>query len=272
MAVVPRTNDKDRRGESADDRKDPSTADHHRRYLYRSYAYPACTNDGEGVLYKTKASGTLIPGSYAGDADDRVHRQRTVCQRRTVLSVGKRVEHLEAADQPKDDVELDDARVRKLFRAVIRTHERPSIERRIHPLRRDDDPSQRRRRKKGYDQVLHVGVQLGKGKRTSGPIVRLHARTWRKIGSQLSKRVHRHSDHRRLRKIQSGRSHDQRALYWAHARRYFVDALEGIEEETGDSIAYRLLVQIAKIFHIEAKLQKRRWPDRDGKRRKKSRR
>jgi len=39
--------------------------------------------------------------------------------------------------------------------------------------------------------------------------------------------------------------------------RYFVDALEGIEEETSDSIAYRLLVQMAKIFHIEAKLQKR---------------
>ncbi|WP_302608660.1 transposase [Lactobacillus intestinalis] len=92
--------------------------------------------------------------------------------------------------------------------------------------------------------------------------------------------------------------HDQRPLCWAHGRRYFVDALEGIEEETGDSIAYRLLVQMAKIFHIEAKLQKRTkkerekervlrerplveqvfvwaktgWPDRDGKRRKKSRR
>ncbi len=29
-------------------------------------ACPACTNDGEGVLYKTKALGVLIPGSYAG--------------------------------------------------------------------------------------------------------------------------------------------------------------------------------------------------------------
>ncbi len=57
--------------------------------------------------------------------------------------------------------------------------------------------------------------------------------------------------------------HDQRALCWAHARRYFVDALEGIEEETGDSIAYRLLVQMMKIFHIEAKLQKRTKKERE---------
>lgn len=42
--------------------------------------------------------------------------------------------------------------------------------------------------------------------------------------------------------------HDQRALYSAHARRYFVDAAQG-------SIAYRILVQMAKIFHIEAELQ-----------------
>lgn len=31
-----------------------------------SYACPACTNNGEGVLYKTKAPDALIPGSYAG--------------------------------------------------------------------------------------------------------------------------------------------------------------------------------------------------------------
>ncbi len=103
---------------------------------------------------------------------------------------------LEAANQLKDDVELDDARVQTLFRTFVREDERPSIEGGVHPLRRDDDPSQRRRRKKGYDQVLHVGVQLDDGKRTSGPIVRLHARTWRKIRRQLFKRVHRHPDHR----------------------------------------------------------------------------
>ncbi len=128
------------------------------------------------------------------------------------------MEPLEAADQPKDDVELDDARVRTLFRAVVRENERPFLERGVHPLRRDDDPGQRRRRKKGYEQVVHMGIQLDDGKRTSGPIVRLHARTWKKICSQLSKRVHRHPDHRRLRGIQSGGLRPKSAMLGACAK------------------------------------------------------
>lgn len=130
-----------------------------------SYACPTCTNDGEGVLYKTKALGAFDPQIVCRGADHRLHRQRAVCQRRAILSVGKRVKPLEPADQPKDDVELDDARVRTLFRVVVQEDERSSLERGIHPLRRDDDPGQRRRRKKGYEPIVHVGVQLGDGKR-----------------------------------------------------------------------------------------------------------
>ena len=48
MSLVQKTNGKDRRGESADDRKDPAAANHHPGYLYGKLLRLPCVYERRG--------------------------------------------------------------------------------------------------------------------------------------------------------------------------------------------------------------------------------
>lgn len=219
-----------------------------------TYACPACMNDGEGVLYKTDAPAALIPGSFASAqalayvANERFvkgvtyYRQekewkswKLPVSRRTMsnwVMLGSEsyfeplIERMKSHLLKEEYIHCDETTIQVMKEEGRRNTNKSymwvysSIQESEHPMRLFD-------------------YEPGRGGKYAADYLEGFA------GILIT------DDYAGYNQV----DHDERALCWAHARRYFVDALEGLKEAAG-SVSVKILTQIMKIFRIEAKLQK----------------
>ncbi len=212
-----------------------------------SYACPACTNDVEGVLYKPKAPVSFITLSYAG-------AQTITCIANERYVKGMQYYRLE---KEWDRWKLPISR-RTMSNWMMHASEHyfePLFERmKDHLLKEEyihcDETTIQVKGEEGRKDTTKSYMWVYSSVLESEHPVRLFDYTLGRGGKYAAIFLSGFTgilitdDYAGYNQV----DHDQRALYSAHARRYFVDAAQG-------SIAYRILVQMAKIFHIEAELQ-----------------
>ena len=224
-------------------------------YLSRK-PMPVRTKDGEGVLYKTKAPGALIPSSYAGAQTIAYIANERYVKGVPYYRLEKEWNHWK--------LPISRRTMSNWMMLASENYFEPLFERmKGHLLKEEyihcDETTIQVKGEEGRKDTTKSYMWVYSSVRESEHPVRLFDYTpgrGRKYAASFLSGftgILITDDYAGYNQA----DYDQRALCWAHARRYFVDALEGLREAAEESIAYRMLVQMAKIFHIEAKLQKR---------------